>query len=268
MSEGKVTTETVKAMKEKGERIAVLTAYDYPTARLMDSCGIDIILVGDSVGMVVLGYQSTLPVTVEEMIHHTKAVSRAKPRALVVGDMPFMSFQAGPADALKNAGEFIKKGSCEAVKIEGGKMRCETVKLLVENGIPVMGHIGLTPQSILSYGGYKVQGRISEQAAQLKEDALALENAGCFSIVLEAVPWKLSKEITESLKIPTIGIGAGPHCDGQVLVVHDMLGMFLEFTPKFVKRYANLASTMKEAFSDYVREVKSGKFPDLEHSYE
>jgi 3-methyl-2-oxobutanoate hydroxymethyltransferase len=268
MPEEKVTTETIKAMKAKGERIAVLTAYDYPTAKLMDGCGIDIILVGDSVGMAVLGYESTLPVTVCEMIHHTKAVSRAKPRALVVGDMPFMSFQEGTVEALKNAGLFIKDGACQAVKIEGGRIRCEIVKALVENGIPVMGHIGLTPQSILSYGGYKVQGRASEQAAHLKDDALALENAGCFSIVLEAVPWKLSKEITASLKIPTIGIGAGPHCDGQVLVVHDMLGMFLEFTPKFVKRYADVASIMKEAFSGYVQEVKSGKFPDLEHSYE
>ncbi len=253
--------------KAAGEPIVMITAYDYPTARVVDEAGVDIILVGDSLGMVVLGYENTLPVTMEEMLIHTAAVVRGSERALVVGDMPFMSYQLSPQQALDNAGRFIKEAGAHAVKLEGGEEVLEAIRKITSAGIPVMGHIGLTPQSIHRIGGYRVQGKDEEGAARLKKDAKLLEEAGCFSVVLEAVPAQLAKEITESLSIPTIGIGAGPHCDGQVLVFHDVVGIFQEFKPKFVKRYANLRQQMLDAVKSYVEEVRSGVFPDEEHSY-
>jgi len=263
----KITHLTLRKMKSKGEKISMLTAYDAPTARLEDDAGVEVILVGDSLGQVVLGYASTLPVTMEDMIHHTRAVMRARPRALVVADMPFMSFQVSPQDALRNAGRLIKEGGAEAVKLEGGEEVVAQIQAIVGAGIPCMGHLGLTPQSVLRFGGYKVQARGAAAAEDLRRSAKALETAGCFAIVLEAIPWTLAQEVTAEVGIPTIGIGAGSHCDGQVLVAHDLLGIFEEFTPKFVKRYAELGRDMRNAFACYVDEVKKGVFPDMDRSY-
>ncbi len=257
----------LKEMKAANEKIAMLTAYDYPFASIVDEAGIEIILVGDSLGMVVLGYDSTIPVTLDDTIRHTQAVVRGTKNAMVVADMPFLTYQVSPSQALMNAGRLIQEGGAQAVKLEGGREVANTVHTIVSAGIPVMGHLGLTPQSVHQLGGYKVQGRTEEAAKRLKEDALILQEAGAFSLVLEAVPMELAKEVTEELNIPTIGIGAGPHCDGQVLVLHDLLGVFQKFTPKFVKRYAELGKMAKEAIEEYRKDVKEGKFPTEEHSY-
>jgi len=263
----KVTTSVVRDMKNKGEKITMLTAYDFSTAAIMDEAGIDMILIGDSLGMVVLGYDSTLPVTMEDIIHHTRAVSRAATRALVVGDMPFMSYQASTEEGIRNAGRIMKEGGAHAVKLEGGQEVAELTHKIATAGIPVMAHLGLTPQSVHQLGGYKVQGKDNETARRITEDAKILEEAGAFAIVLECVPAALARDITQSLAIPTIGIGAGVYCDGQVLVVNDMLGMFEKFTPKFVKKYATLNVNMKEAIGRYVTEVKESSFPGDEHSF-
>ena len=263
----KITTSVIQKMKKEGEKISMLTAYDYSTAAVMDEAGIDIILIGDSLGMVVLGYDSTLPVTMEDMIHHTKAVSRATTRAMVIGDMPFMSYQISVEEALRNAGRFMKEAGAHGVKLEGGREVAEAVRKITSSGIPLMGHLGLTPQSVHQLGGYKVQGKDDKAAKKMVEDARILEEAGAFSIVLECVPTPLAEEISRSLTIPTIGIGAGVGCDGQVLVVNDMLGMFEKFTPKFVKKYANLNIDMRAAIEQYIEEVKESKFPDEEHSF-
>jgi 3-methyl-2-oxobutanoate hydroxymethyltransferase len=264
----KVTIPKLRAMKESGERIAMLTAYDWPTALLLDRAGIDVLLVGDSVGNNILGYESTIPVTMEEMIHHTKAVRRGVKRALLIGDMPFLSYQVSAEQALANAGRFLKEGGADAVKLEGGAEMADIINLLVRRGIPVMGHIGLTPQRAAQLGGLKVQGRDEETAQKLLNDAKILEEAGVFSLVLEAVPWALAKLITERVKIPTIGIGAGPYCDGQVLVVTDMIGLSVGISPKFSKRYTNVAAEIERAAKEFISEVKSGKFPTIEeHSF-
>jgi len=254
-------------MKEEKKKITALTAYDYPFARALDKAGIDIILVGDSLGNVILGYENTLPVTMDEMIHHSKAVGRAVKNAFLIGDMPFMSYQVSLSQCLQNAGKFIKEGSVKAVKLEGGKSIADKIEALVNNGIPVMGHVGLTPQFIHKFGGYKVQGKDPKSAEQILEDARAVEKAGAFSIVLEGVPSTLGKQITETLSIPTIGIGAGPYCDGQILVIHDLLGMSGEFKPKFVRRYANLEKNILQAVRDYKEDVQKGSFPSREESY-
>ena len=264
----RVTTLELKRKKGAKEPITMLTAYDYPFAQIVDEAGVDIILVGDSLGMVVLGYDSTLPVTQGDMLRHTAAVVRGVKRAMVVADMPFMTFQISPEQALENAGQLVKEAGAHAVKLEGGDPVLETIRKIVDAGIPVMGHLGLTPQSIHKLGGYRVQGREKETAKRLKREAKALEEAGCFSIVLEAIPSLLAKEVTESVSVPTIGIGAGPHCDGQVLVLHDVLGIYQEFKPKFVKRYANLREEALKALREYVKEVQEGKFPTAEYSYE
>jgi 3-methyl-2-oxobutanoate hydroxymethyltransferase len=264
----KVTTRLIQAMKTRREPISMLTAYDYPTAVIMDEVGVDIILVGDSLGMVELGYESTLPVTMDEMIHHCKAVARGAKYALLVGDMPFMSYQASTADAVRNAGRFLQEAGMNAIKLEGGSERAETVRAIVEAGIPVMGHLGLTPQSVHKLGGFRPQGKDAEAAFRLLQDAQALQEAGCFSLVLESIPGKLAELVSQTLAIPTIGIGAGVGCDGQVLVTHDMLALFERFTPKFVKRYANLAGEMRQAFTAYKADVKSRAFPATEHTVE
>ena len=264
----KVTVTGFIKKKKKGIKIAMLSVYEYITAALADRAGVDAVLVGDTLGMVMLGYETTLPVTMEEMLCHVKAASRARPRALLIADMPFMSFQASPEDALRNAGRMLKEGGAEAVKIEGGSAMAPTVEALSAAKIPVMGHIGLTPQAVHRFGGYKIQGRTAADAEALLEDAACLERAGCFSIVLEGIPYKLAGEITERVSIPTIGIGAGPDCDGQVLVGHDILGLFEGYMPRFVRRYADLKSPMLEAFTRYVEDVKKGDFPLLEESYE
>ena len=266
-SMNRITTAVIRDMKRKGEKISMLTAYDYPTAQIVDEAGVDIILIGDSLGMVVLGYESTLPVTMEEMIHHTKAVSRAVKHAMVVGDMPFMSYQVSVEDALYNAGRFLQEAGAQGVKLEGGRDVAEITRRITSAGIPVMAHLGLTPQSVHQFGGYKVQGKEESAAKRIMEDAKILEEAGAFSIVLECVPSTLAKEVTQSLTIPTIGIGAGVDCDGQVLVLHDMLGMFEKFIPKFVKTYANLNVQMKEAITQYIDEVRKGIFPEKKHSF-
>ena len=263
----KITVRTIVDMKTHGEKIVMLTAYDYQTALLEDRAGVEMILVGDSLGMVVLGYENTLPVTLEEIIHHLKAVSRARPRALLLGDLPFMSYQAGVEDAVRNAGRLLKEGGAEAVKLEGGRRVGAVIKAILDADIPVMGHLGLTPQSLHRFGGYRVQGKDPESAEKLIEEAKFLEDTGCFSIVLEGIPSDLAARITESLSIPTIGIGAGLACDGQVLVVNDLLGVMEEFSPKFVKRYAELGRDMTKAFGDFVEDVKKGRFPDTKHSY-
>jgi 3-methyl-2-oxobutanoate hydroxymethyltransferase len=255
-------------MKPKGEKIAMLTAYDYIMAGILDSIEIDAILVGDSVGMVFAGYENTIPVTMDMMIYHSRVVTRAVKRALVIGDMPFISYQTSMRDAIKNAGRFLKEGRVSAVKIEGGVEIANIAKRLVDLGIPVMGHIGLTPQSVHKFGGYKTQGKTEAGANKLKDDAKALESAGCFSIVLEKVAYKVSKEITENISIPTIGIGSGPYCDGQVLVIQDMLGLFEKVQFKFVKQYAKLSHVIKSACSEYIKDVKDKKFPTMEHSFE
>jgi 3-methyl-2-oxobutanoate hydroxymethyltransferase len=264
----KVTKNTILDMKARGEKIVSLTSYDYLCAKIVDESGVDMILVGDSLGMVVLGFENTLPVTMEEIIHHCKAVARARPKALVVADMPFMSYQASVEDAVRNAGRLVKEGGAESVKLEGGQRYVPVIEAIVHASIPVVGHLGLTPQSLHQFGGYRVQGKDSRSADLLVEDAAALERAGCFAIVLEGIPWQLAQRITESVSIPTIGIGAGPHCSGQILVVHDMLGIHDRPLPRFVKKYADLGLAMQNAVSAYVREVKEGRFPGMEHSYD
>ena len=263
----RVTINDVREMKARGEKIPMMTAYDYTSARIVDDAGIPIILVGDTLGQVVLGYDSTLPVTMDEMIHHTRAVARGAGRALIVGDMPFMSYQTGPTDALRNAGRFLQQGGAQTVKLEGGVNMAPTVERIVSSGIPVMGHIGLTPQSVNQLGGYKVQGKSLKSAVRLMEDARALEEAGAFALVLECVPASLARLITERVSIPTIGIGAGRNCDGQVQVFHDMLGLFTDFVPKHAKRYADLGQSIAGAVAEYISEVKDQRFPAREHSY-
>lgn len=263
----RVTIADIKEMKQRGEKIPMLTAYDYSTAKLIDESGVPLILVGDSLGMVILGYESTIPVTMDDMIHHTKAVVRGTEHALVIGDMPFMTYHVSVDDALRNAARFIQEGGAQAVKLEGGETVAEKVRRLVECGIPVQGHIGLTPQSVHQLGGYKAVGKTPEAAVRLLNDARALEEAGVFSIVLELVPAPLSKLITEKVSVPTIGIGSGPDCDGQVQVVSDLLGLFTDFVPKHAKQYARLCDTIKGAIADYVAEVKAGSFPTSKESY-
>jgi 3-methyl-2-oxobutanoate hydroxymethyltransferase len=258
---------TFRNAKQKNERLTMLTAYDYSTAKLIDAAGIDSVLVGDSLGMVMLGYEDTLSVTMEDMIHHTKAVARGVKDALVVSDLPFMSYQTSVYDAVSNAGRLIKEGRAQAVKLEGGIEVCPQIKAIVEASIPVMAHIGLTPQSVNAFGGFKVQGKDEEAARNLIEQAKAVEGAGAFAVVLECIPAKLADLITKSISIPTIGIGAGNGCDGQVLVYQDMLGLYSDFTPKFVKRYAEIGPQMQTAIEGYISEVKSGAFPAAEHTF-
>ena len=263
----KITVKTLLGMKKRGEKIAVLTAYDYQTALIEDRSGVEMILVGDSLGMVTLGYENTLPVTVDEVVHHLKAVSRVGLRAMLLGDLPFMSYQASVEDAVRNAGRLIKEGGAEGVKLEGGRRMETAIRGILDADIPVMGHIGLTPQSLHRLGGYRVQGKNQDSAERLVEEAAFLEEVGCFSMVLEGIPWQLGERITDSVSIPTIGIGAGPRCDGQVLVVNDMLGIMEDFSPRFVKRYGEVGKTMAKAFAEYVSDVKEGRFPTDEHSY-
>lgn len=263
----KNTVVTFQQMKESGEKISMLTAYDYSTAKLEDEAGVNSILVGDSLGNVVLGYEDTISVTMEDMIHHGVAVSRGAKNALVIVDMPFMSYQTSVYDAVVNAGRLMKEGRAGAVKLEGGKEVCPQIKAIVDAGIPVCAHLGLTPQSINAFGGFKVQGKTEAAAKKLLEDAMAIQEAGAFAVVLEGIPKKLADLATERLTIPTIGIGAGNGCDGQVIVYQDMLGMFSDFTPKFVKRYAETGEMMKSAFRQYIEEIQSGVFPGEEHEY-
>jgi 3-methyl-2-oxobutanoate hydroxymethyltransferase len=263
----KVTVPDFLAKKQRGEPITMLTAYDYPTALAVDRAGIDSILVGDSLGMVVLGYESTLPVTMEDMLHHCKAVKRGAQHALLVGDMPFMSYQVSVTEALRNAGRFLQEGGMDAVKLEGGRVRVDAIRAIVGAGIAVMGHIGLTPQSISALGGFRVQGRSAAAAQRLYEDALLLQEAGCFSLVLESVPAQLGEFISRRLQIPTIGIGAGVGCDGQVLVLHDLLGLFDRFTPRFVRRYTELHHAILAALQQYKADVIERRFPATEHTY-
>lgn len=263
----RVTVLDIQRMKAQGEKIAMLTAYDYPFAKLLDEAGIDMVLVGDSVGSVVAGYDNTLPVTMEEMLYHSRAAARGLHRALLVVDMPFLSYQVDLREARLNAGRLVKEGGAQAVKLEGGVPVAETIRAIVDMDIPVVGHIGLTPQSIHRMGGYRVQGKQDEQARQLLQDARAVQDAGAFAVVVEGVPAGLGKEITANLSIPTIGIGAGPDCDGQVLVLHDILGLFDKYAPKFVKRYIDLSGPIRQGVGDYVREVKEGVFPGPEHCF-
>jgi 3-methyl-2-oxobutanoate hydroxymethyltransferase len=262
----RLTVPEILQMKKR-EKIVMVATYDYLTATLVEEAGTDVILVGDSVANVMLGYESTLPVTMEEMLHHTRAVARAVKRCLVVGDMPFLSYQANEGEAIRNAGRFLKEGGAQAVKLEGGGEVAGKVRAIVEHGIPVMGHLGLTPQKVHQLGGYRVVGREEEVAERLMEEAKELEEAGIFSLVLECVPWQLAKRLTEELRVPTIGIGAGPYCDGQVLVLHDLVGLTPRL-PKFVKRYANLREEMLRCLREFREEVKGGRFPTLEQSYE
>lgn len=263
----KNTVVTFREAKEKNNKLTMLTAYDYSTAKLIDEAGVNSILVGDSLGMVCLGYEDTLSVTMEDMIHHSKAVARGAKNALIVVDMPFMSYQTSVYDAVVNAGRLVKEGKAQAVKLEGGKNFCEHIRAIVNASIPVVAHLGLTPQSVNAFGGFRVQGKDEEAARRLLEDAKAVEEAGAFAVVLECVPSKLAELISNSISIPTIGIGAGAGCDGQVLVYQDMLGMFSDFTPKFVKKYANLSVKMKEAFINYINEVNDGIFPGESHGF-
>jgi len=263
----KVTLQDLQGMKERGEPITMLTAYDYPTAVMIDRAGIEMALVGDSLGMVVHGFETTLPVTMDMMILHTQAVRRGIKHAFLVGDMPFMSYQAGFSDALKNAGRFLAEAGADAVKLEGGLHMTTTVNTLVTAGIAVMGHIGLTPQSVSAFGGFKTQGKSAPAARKLIDDAKALADAGAFAIVLEAIPARLAEVISQQISIPTIGIGAGAGCDGQVLVTHDLLGLFDRHTAKFVRQYATIGETMREAFEAYKADVKAGAFPAPEHAY-
>ncbi len=262
------TVQNILQKKREKKKITALTAYDYPFAKILDEAGIDVILVGDSLGNVILGYENTLPVTMDQMIHHAKAVGKAVKNALLIGDMPFISYQASQSRCMENAGRFIKEAGVKAVKIEGGKGVTEKIEALIDVGIPVMGHGGLTPQSIHKFGGYKVQGKDKASAEQILKDAEAIEKAGVFSIVLEGIPYTLAKKITEALSIPTIGIGAGPFCDGQVLVTHDLLGMSGEFKPKFVRRYAGIGDDILKAVTEYKDDVQQGNFPSIEESYE
>ena len=264
----KVTTLTLRQKKERGEIISMLTAYDYPTAIAMDKAGVDAILVGDSLAMVVLGYENTLPVTMDEMLHHSRAVARGAKTALLIGDMPFMSYQVSVEEATRNAGRFLQQGGMDAVKLEGGRERVDAIRSITNAGIPVMGHLGLTPQSINQLGGFRAQGKTAVAAKRLVEDALLLEEAGGFSIVLESVPARLAELISKRLSIPTIGIGAGAGCDGQVLVTHDVLGVFDRFTPKFVKQYADFHGEMQKVFADYIEDVETKRFPAQEHTVE
>ena len=263
----RITISQIREMKQKGEKIAMLTAYDYSTAKIVDEAGIPLILVGDSLGMVVLGYESTISVTMEEMLHHTKAVVRGTKRTMVIGDMPFMTYHISVEDALKNAARFIQEGGAQAIKLEGGVTVAEKVRSIVNCGIPVMGHIGLTPQSIHQLGGYKVQGKTPETAIRMLEDAQALEEAGAFSIVLETVPAPLAALITQKIGIPTIGIGAGIGCDGQVQVINDILGSFADFVPKHAKQYTKLTDIISKAVTEYYNEVKAGSFPTAQQSF-
>ena len=263
----KNTAVTFRQAKEKGEKLTMLTAYDYSTAKLVDEAGIHSILVGDSLGMVCLGYEDTLSVTMEDMLHHTKAVARGAKDALVIADMPFMSYQTSVYDAVVNAGRLIKEGHAQAVKLEGGREVCPQIEAIVKASIPVCAHIGLTPQSIHAFGGFKVQGKGEEAARRLIEEAQAVEAAGAFAVVLECVPEALAKLITEKISIPTIGIGAGAGCDGQVLVYQDMLGMYADFAPKFVKVFANVGEEMRKGFAAYKKEVQDGTFPAKEHTF-
>ncbi|TFG32898.1 3-methyl-2-oxobutanoate hydroxymethyltransferase [Candidatus Thorarchaeota archaeon] len=262
------TTHKIRELKKKGKKIVMLTAYDAPTAAILSECGVDMILVGDSVGNALLGYESTIPVTLDDVIHHCAAVSRAKPDSLIIGDMPFMSYKISEEQALENCALMLQEGGAESVKIEGAGRVVNIVRAVVDSGIPVMGHIGLTPQSIFQLGGYRVQGRTAEMTNALVEQAKSLEEAGAFSIVIELVPSETAKVITEAVDIPTIGIGAGPYCDGQVLVLWDMLGLFEDFKPKFVKKYANIRSIIRDAVTKYSDEVRNGVFPEHEHSFE
>lgn len=264
----KVTTLDIRRKKQRGEVISMLTAYDYPTALAMDQAGVDIILVGDSLGMVVLGYPNTLSVTMDDMLHHCKAVTRGASTAFLVGDMPFLSYQVSPQEAVRNAGRFLQEAGMDAVKLEGGRERLDAIQAIISVGIPVMGHLGLTPQSVHQLGGFRPQGRDAAAARRLIEDALLLQEAGCFSIVLESVPGKLAGLISGQVEVPTLGIGAGPACDGQVLVTHDLLGLFERFTPRFAKRYADLNGEMKRAFTAFIAEVSERSFPAAEHTIE
>jgi 3-methyl-2-oxobutanoate hydroxymethyltransferase len=264
----KITTLTLRQKKENGEPITMLTGYDYPTALALDQAGIDAILVGDSLGMVVLGYENTLPVTMEDMLHHCQAVARGAKTAMLIGDMPFMSYQASTEEAVRNAGRFLQSGGMDAIKLEGGRARLEAVSAIIGAGIPVMGHIGLTPQSVHMLGGFRPQGRSAISAERLLEDAILLDQAGCFSLVLESVPAKLAEMVSKRISMPTIGIGAGGGCDGQVLVTHDLLGLFDRFTPKFVRKYANLHSEMEDAFKAFINDVENHAFPAKEHTVE
>ncbi|MFP3898266.1 MAG: 3-methyl-2-oxobutanoate hydroxymethyltransferase [Dehalococcoidia bacterium] len=264
----RVTITELKEMKQRKERIPMLTAYDYVTAKMVDEAGVPLILVGDSLGMVMLGYESTIPVTIEDMIHHTKAAVRGAKKALIVGDMPFMTYHTSLSDALYNATRFIQEGGAQAVKVEGGRVVAETVRRLVDCGIPVMGHLGLTPQSIHQLGGFKVQGKGAPEARQLIDDACVLEEAGAFAVVLECTPAPLSRLITDRLSIPTIGIGAGPDCDGQVQVISDLLGLYTDFVPRHAKQYARLAGEIQTAVASYISEVKSVTFPTAAQSYD
>ena len=264
----KKTIQTFRQKKERGEPITMLTGYDYPTALALDRAGLDAILVGDSLGMVVLGYEDTVPVTMEEMLHHCRAVARAAQSALLIGDMPFMSYQVSLEQAVRNAGRFLQEGGMHAIKLEGGRERLEAVRAITNAGIPVMGHLGLTPQYIHALGGFQPQGRTTATARRIYEDALLLEEAGCFSLVLESVPARLAELISKRIAIPTIGIGAGAGCDGQVLVVHDLLGLFDRFTPKFVKKYADLHAEMQRAFGEYIEDVLAKRYPAQEHTVE
>lgn len=263
----KMTVPEIVKKKRRGDKITCLTAYDYSFARILDEAGVDILLVGDSLGCVVQGHPNTLPVTMEDMIYHARAVARGRRRALLVADMPFLSYQASLEHAVRNAGRLLQEGSAEAVKLEGGVARRETIEAITRAGIPVMGHIGLTPQSVHAFGGYKIQGKEREARGRILNDARAVEDAGAFAVVLEGMPSDLAEEITGQLAIPTIGIGAGAACDGQVLVIHDMLGLFDDFTPKFVKRYAELKEAMAGAVKHFMADVKNGKFPAPEHSF-
>jgi len=265
--EDKVRTTDFRMMKKEGRKITMLTAYDYNSARIQDEAGVDSILVGDSLGMVMLGYENTLPVTIDEILHHAKAVVRGTKRALVIADMPFMSFQVSPEKTVENAGRFLKEGGATAVKLEGGREVLPQTRALIAAGIPVLGHLGLTPQSIHQMGGFKVQGKVLAQAEKLVEDAKLLEEAGVFGIVLECIPAPLAEKVSQSISMPTIGIGAGKGCDGQVLVAHDLLGLSGDFSPRFVRRYANLGEEMQKAFSSYISDVRSGEFPGEKESF-
>ena len=267
MERKKVTIAELHQKKAMGQKISMMTAYDYPTANLVDQAGIDTILVGDSLGMVMLGYDSTVPVTMDEMIHHCKAVSRGAKSTFIIGDMPFMSYQTNVEKAIENAGRFMKEAACDSVKLEGGSEMVPVVKAIVTAGVPVCGHIGLTPQTATMLSGFKVQAKDAESARQLVKSAKDLEEAGAFMIVMECIPDLVAEKITKELKIPTIGIGAGKHCDGQVLVYHDLVGLFERFTPKFVKQYINLAPKIKEALIQFKREVEEGIFPGPEHTF-
>ncbi len=268
MSLEKMTTRKIIEKKKRGEKIVTITSYDYSFAKLVDESNIDLILVGDSLSTVILGNENTLSVTMDEMVHHTKAVSRGVSNALLVGDMPFLSYKVDIKEAVKNAGRFIQEGGAEAVKVEGGTEICPTIRAIIDADIEVMGHIGLTPQKIYRFGGHLVQGKNIDAAKRLIIDAVNLQEVGCFSIVLEGIPWQIAKIITNQVDIPTIGIGAGSHCDGQIIVIHDMLGIFTDFKPKFVKYFANIGQSIREALAKYKEEVENSTYPDRDHSYD